>query len=191
MAKYSFQIFFVSRIGAALFLAGKVIRFLFFFGFLLMIFSGTKALSGYNFFEVGLFYMTFNFIDSTTQMLFREVYRFRYYIVSGNFDMLLLKPINVLFRSLFLVEYLYYIPCIAEKRLPLSLEAVQVFSPFLLRWGWDSSLLRLHYYRSLWCFWAALPIQWLLHCSLFCSYQASEAFSPVICLNIPLDFSAS
>lgn len=34
-------------------------------------------------------------------MLFREVYRFRQQIVSGSFDLILVKPINVLFRSLF------------------------------------------------------------------------------------------
>jgi len=101
MTSSSVQSFFVSRIGAALFLAGKIIRFLFFFSFLLLLFTKTEALAGYSFYEVLLFYFTFNFIDSTTQMLFREVYRFRYYIVSGNFDMILVKPVNALFRSLF------------------------------------------------------------------------------------------
>src|SRR3990170_3661679 len=101
MTSSSVQSFFVSRIGAALFLAGKIIRFLFFFSFLLLLFTKTEALAGYNFYQVILFYFTFNFIDSSTQMLFREVYRFRYYIVSGNFDSILVKPVNALFRSLF------------------------------------------------------------------------------------------
>src|SRR3989337_3951489 len=101
MTSSSVQSFFVSRIGAALFLAGKIIRFLFFFSFLLLLFTKTEALAGYSFYEVLLFYFTFNLIDSATQMLFREVYRFRYYIVTGNFDMLLVKPVNPLFRSLF------------------------------------------------------------------------------------------
>jgi len=67
----------------------------------MLLLGKTKVLAGYNFYEVLLFYFTFNFIDSATQMLFREVYRFRYYIVSGNFDMILVKPVNALFRSLF------------------------------------------------------------------------------------------
>lgn len=101
MTSHSIQIFFFSRLGAVLFLAGKVIRFLFFLGFLLLLFKKTNVLAGYNVYEVLLFYFTFNLIDSATQMLFREVYRFRFYIVSGNFDMILVKPVNALFRSLF------------------------------------------------------------------------------------------
>ena len=101
MTSQSVQIFFVSRLGALLFLGGKILRFLFFFGFLLLLFTKTKVLAGYNINEVILFYFTFNLIDSATQMLFREVYRFRDYIVSGNFDLILVKPVNALFRSLF------------------------------------------------------------------------------------------
>src|SRR3989338_8119145 len=101
MTSQSVQIFFVSRLGAVLFLAGKILRFLFFFAFLLLLFNNTDVLAGYNVYHVLLFYFTFNLIDSSTQMLFREVYRFRYYIVSGNFDSILVKPVNALFRSLF------------------------------------------------------------------------------------------
>src|SRR3989338_11671371 len=101
MTSHSIQMFFFSRLGAALFLFGKIIRFIFFFGFLLFLLKKTNFLAGYNVNEVILFYFTFNFIDSATQMLFRDVYRFRYYIVSGNFDMILVKPVNALFRSLF------------------------------------------------------------------------------------------
>lgn len=101
MTSHSIQMFFVSRLGALLFLSGKIMRFIFFFGFLLLLFTKTNALAGYNLNQVLLFYFTFNLIDSATQMLFREVYRFRYYIVTGNFDMLLVKPVNPLFRSLF------------------------------------------------------------------------------------------
>lgn len=97
----SFQTFFISRIGAILFLSGKILRTVFFLFFIVLLFSRTDIMSGYNLFQILLFYMTFNFIDSFTQMLFREVYRFRQYIISGNFDMMLVKPINVLFRSLF------------------------------------------------------------------------------------------
>ena len=100
LAVASFQIFFVSRVGAVLFLAGKIVRFILYYFFLMLIFKKTTALVGYNVWEVILFYLTFNFIDSSVQMLFREVYRFRHYIVTGNFDMMLVKPVNVLFRSL-------------------------------------------------------------------------------------------
>ncbi|MBI2617348.1 ABC-2 family transporter protein [Candidatus Gottesmanbacteria bacterium] len=97
----SFQVFFLSRVGAILFLSGKIIRFIFYLGFLYLLVSKTRVLSGYSLWEVVLFYLTFNLIDSTTQMLFREVYRFRQMVVSGSFDLLLVKPVNVLFRVLF------------------------------------------------------------------------------------------
>ncbi len=87
--------------GAALFLLGKILRFLFFLGFLVLLVSRTKLLAGYNIWQVILFYLTFNFIDSVTQMLFRDVYRFRQQIITGNFDLLLVKPVNSLFRVLF------------------------------------------------------------------------------------------
>lgn len=97
----AFRSFFVSRIGAALFLAGKILRFLFFASFLIILVKKTKVLAGYDLWEVLLFYLTFNFVDSATQMLFREVYRFRQQVVSGSFDLVLVKPVNALFRSLF------------------------------------------------------------------------------------------
>ncbi|MBI4990875.1 ABC-2 family transporter protein [Candidatus Gottesmanbacteria bacterium] len=97
----SFQTFFLSRFGAVIFLTGKIVRFILYLVFLVLLVSKTKILAGYNLWQVILFYLTFNFIDSITQMLFREVYRFRQYILSGNFDLLLVKPVNSLFRILF------------------------------------------------------------------------------------------
>lgn len=112
----SFQSFFVSRIGAFLFLVGKILRFIFFALFLIFLVSKTKVLAGYNLWQVMLFYLTFNFIDSTTQMLFREVYRFRQQIISGSFDLVLVKPVNSLFRSLFgwtdILDFITLIPFI-------------------------------------------------------------------------------
>jgi len=92
---------FVSRFGAVLFVLGKLIRFVFFLFFLLIIVSRTQAIVGYTLWQVILFYITFNFIDSLTQFFLREVYRFRSYVISGNFDYFLTKPMPVLFRLLF------------------------------------------------------------------------------------------
>src|SRR3990167_2984618 len=92
---------FVSRFGAVLFVLGKLIRFVFFLFFLLIIVSRTQAIIGYTLWQVILFYITFNFIDSLSQFFLREVYRFRSYVISGNFDYFLTKPVPVLFRLLF------------------------------------------------------------------------------------------
>ncbi|MBI4080898.1 MAG: ABC-2 family transporter protein [Candidatus Levybacteria bacterium] len=95
------QIAFASRFGVVFFTLGKVIRFLFFLIFLVLIVSKTKSLAGYTLWQVILFFVTFNIIDIVTQFFLREVYRFRSYIVSGSFDYMLTKPLSPLFRSLF------------------------------------------------------------------------------------------
>lgn len=91
---------FNQKAALTIFLTGKLIRFFFFFGFIVFLLKGTKSLAGYNLSQTLLFFLTFNLIDTVSQFLFREVYRFRPLIVSGGFDLVLSKPINALFRSL-------------------------------------------------------------------------------------------
>lgn len=95
------QIAFVSRFGAFLFMIAKVLRFAFFLFFLLILQSKTKSIAGYSLWQIIFFFATFNLVDNLAQFLLREVYRFRSYVVSGNFDYYLTKPISPLFRSLF------------------------------------------------------------------------------------------
>lgn len=95
------QIAFASRIGAAIFLFGKVLRFFFYLFFIFILFSKTKLLGGYTLWQMIFFFMTYNLIDTIPQFLFRDVYRFRGQIVNGFFDHTLLKPISPLFKSLF------------------------------------------------------------------------------------------
>ena len=104
---------FVSRFGAALFVLGKLIRFTFFLFFLLVITSRTQTIQGYTLWQVVLFYITFNLIDSVAQFFLREVYRFRNYVVSGNFDYFLTKPVPVLLRLLFGGSDVLDVPIIA------------------------------------------------------------------------------
>lgn len=94
------QIAFLSRFGAVLFIIGKFLRFGFFLLFLIILQTRTKGIEGYNLWQIIFFFATFNFIDTLPQLLFREVYRFRSYVVSGEFDFFLTKPISPLFRSL-------------------------------------------------------------------------------------------
>ena len=116
MTNRTTQIAFASRFGVVLFTFGKVIRFLLFLVFLFILTSKTKSIAGYTTWEVILFFVTFNFIDMIAQFLWRDVYRFRSYIVSGNFDLLLSKPISPLLRSLFggsdILDLLTLIPLI-------------------------------------------------------------------------------
>lgn len=95
------QIAFASRLGVVLFTLGKIIRFVTFLFFLFLLVSRTKSLAGFSLWQVMMFFLTFNFIDIISQFLWRDVYRFRSYIISGSFDMILTKPISPLLRSLF------------------------------------------------------------------------------------------
>lgn len=101
MTKIASQIAFVSRFGAVIFILGKVLRFGFFLLFLILLISKTKAIVGYEIWQIIFFFATFNLVDTVVQLFLREVYRFRSYVVSGDFDYFLVKPISPLFRSLF------------------------------------------------------------------------------------------
>lgn len=94
------QIAFISRFGAATFIIGKFLRFAFFLLFLVILQTRTQGIEGYTLWQIIFFFATFNLIDTLPQLLFREVYRFRSYVVSGEFDFFLTKPISPLFRSL-------------------------------------------------------------------------------------------
>ena len=89
-----------SRLGIVLFVLGKFLRFGFFIFFLIVLLFRTKGIGGYSLWEVMIFYLTFNMIDTTAQLLFRNVYRFRGVITSGMFDLVLLNPFSPLIRSL-------------------------------------------------------------------------------------------
>ncbi|PIY80590.1 MAG: hypothetical protein COY80_02390 [Candidatus Pacebacteria bacterium CG_4_10_14_0_8_um_filter_42_14] len=94
------QIAFVNRATNALFLTGKTIRFLVMLVFLFLIKNNIRTFAGYTSDQVVVFFLVFNFIDSTTQALLRGVYSFGEQVRSGEFDFLLIKPLNPLFRIL-------------------------------------------------------------------------------------------
>lgn len=85
---------------AAIFLFGKIIRYAMFLLFLYFLTSGVSNIGGYTRQQMLLFYLIFNIVDTSSQLLFREVYRFRDLISTGNFDMVLTKPISPLIRTL-------------------------------------------------------------------------------------------
>lgn len=83
-----------------LFLVSKLLRYGMFLVFLYFLMNGLTSIGGYSKEQILIFYLVFNIIDTLTQLLFREVYYFRPLIVSGNFDMVLVKPFNPLIRVL-------------------------------------------------------------------------------------------
>ncbi len=91
-SKYSLKTTLQARLGIVVFILGKIIRFVTLFFFIYLIFIRSKGFQGYNLNQALIIYMTFNIIDTTSQILFREVYRFRPLIISGRFDLVLTRP---------------------------------------------------------------------------------------------------
>jgi ABC-2 type transport system permease protein len=100
MSRNSFSMVIGQKLALSVFLIGKIFRFVFFFGFLYFLLLGTKTLAGYTGNQAIFFFLTFNIIDVITQFLFREVYNFRPMIINGDFDLVLVRPLNALFRVL-------------------------------------------------------------------------------------------
>lgn len=111
-----FQTQLINRFALAIFLIGKILRFGVFTFFIVLLVGKTKALAGYSLDQTIFFFLTFNLIDILSQLIFREVYRFRQAVVLGTFDFYLVKPINALFRSLIggpdLIDFITLIPLI-------------------------------------------------------------------------------
>jgi len=91
----------INPYSALIFVLGKLIRFVLFFVFLFKILSTSGSLAGHGPEVVIVFFLVFNLIDILTQFLFRGVYRFRPLIVSGDYDLDLLKPLPSFFRPIF------------------------------------------------------------------------------------------
>jgi ABC-2 type transport system permease protein len=95
------QVQLINPRAAALFVLGKIVRFLIFFVFLFRVVLVSGAFCGYQWQAIMVFFLVFNLIDIITQFLFRGVYRFRPLVVSGDYDLELLKPLPSFFRPIF------------------------------------------------------------------------------------------
>jgi len=100
LSSYSITIATQSKASTILFFVAKMIRFAMFFFFIYYLVSNTKTLKSYSVDEALIFFMTFNIIDSLSQAMFREVYRFRQMVVSGELNSVLVKPYPILLRVL-------------------------------------------------------------------------------------------
>jgi ABC-2 type transport system permease protein len=101
MASMAMQAQLTYRLGSFGFLAGKMIRLLFFFAFVAAIFNHVQTVAGYNLVETALFFLTFNLVDMTSQIFFRGVYGARRIVSEGDFDYYLIQPCSPLFRMVF------------------------------------------------------------------------------------------
>ncbi|HET7099315.1 MAG TPA: ABC-2 family transporter protein [Patescibacteria group bacterium] len=100
MAKNALMGWSVNRNVFLVFLLGKTIRYFSYFGFLYFLVRGSNGFLGYNQNQVLFITATYIFIDTVAQFFFRSVYTFRSIVVSGDLDLILIKPVNALFRVL-------------------------------------------------------------------------------------------
>lgn len=120
------QVVTISRFGAVVFVIAKFLRFFLFLLFLIVLESRTKGIGGYTLWEVLLFFLTFNLVDTLAQFFLRETYRFKSYVVTGNFDFILVKPFSPLFRCLFGGTDILDIPIIVLSLVFITFAMTQV-----------------------------------------------------------------
>lgn len=100
MAKNAMISWLNKRESVVIFVFAKVVRYFFYFTFLYFLVRKTNGISGFTANQALFFTATYSLVDTTAQFLFRSVYTFRQLIATGDFDLVLLKPINPLFRSI-------------------------------------------------------------------------------------------
>lgn len=100
LARNELQTSFVNRYTNLLFLIGKLIRFGMGVLFLMLIKNNTRTLGNYTTDQALVFFLTYQFIDTLVQAVYRGTYIFGQQVRSGEFDLTLSQPINSLFHAL-------------------------------------------------------------------------------------------
>ena len=90
-----------------LFLLAKLFRMAFFYLVIHQIFQSLDSLAGYDVQQATVIYFTFLLLNTLSQFLFRGVYHFRGYILAGELDLLLLRPVNILFQAMMMHPDVY------------------------------------------------------------------------------------
>lgn len=100
MAKNSIRSWINKKEAVVIFVTGKIVRYIFYFGFLYFLVTKTNGILDFTANQALFFTATCALVDTLSQFLFRSVYTFRQLVISGDFDLVLLKPVNSLFRSI-------------------------------------------------------------------------------------------
>jgi ABC-2 type transport system permease protein len=90
----------MTRGASFMYVVGKILRFAFFAALLLISLGSQKSLAGFDLRQMIIFFLIFNVLDIFGQLFYRGIYWLRPLILSGDFDLYLVKPINSLFLVL-------------------------------------------------------------------------------------------
>jgi ABC-2 type transport system permease protein len=100
LSLYAIESAIATRWAMAIFIFGKLFRMGVFLFFTLFLFRGTGGVLNYSQNESLLFVVYFYFVSAAAQMFFREAYRFRPRLISGEFDYDLIRPVHPVLRCL-------------------------------------------------------------------------------------------
>jgi ABC-2 type transport system permease protein len=100
MAQYAWAETFLNRGTSFLFIFGKALRFIMALFFLLLLQQNLNGIGDYTTDQIVIFFLTYQFLDTVSQIIFRGVYIFGWQVRSGELDFYLSKPISPLFRIL-------------------------------------------------------------------------------------------
>jgi len=102
LAVHNFSSLIASRLDFWLLILGKLIRMGFLFVWVFAIFNFVEKLAGYTLGQTLLFFATFNLVDILAQVFFfRGFWFIQKYVKEGEFDRILLYPINEIFLTAF------------------------------------------------------------------------------------------
>lgn len=101
LSKLAFMSSAQTRVGAWLFIMGKLVRFGFFSYFLNILSQSVPQFQQIGFQPMYLIFLVLHFFDTTAQFFYRGIYTFRPLVLTGEFDYLLIRPNSILFSSLF------------------------------------------------------------------------------------------
>lgn len=98
--KHSISISLQHSVGAIAFIMGKLLRFGMFGVFVYFLLAQTEVLAGYTLPQTLIFFATYHLIDGLAQLMYRQVYRFRPLVLTGDLDLVLVKPMHPFLRIL-------------------------------------------------------------------------------------------
>ncbi len=102
LAIHNFSSLIASRLDFWLLILGKLVRMGFLFVWVFSIFNFIEKLAGYTLGQTLLFFATFNLVDILAQVFFfRGFWFIQKYVKEGEFDRILLYPINEIFLTAF------------------------------------------------------------------------------------------
>lgn len=103
-----------SRVGTVFFFIGKAFRYGVFLVVLWSLRTQITSISGFSIDQMYIFFLSYSMIDLVSQILFRSTYNMSELVTTGNLDLVLVKPIHPLFRSLLgqpdINDFLFLIP---------------------------------------------------------------------------------